>query len=272
MPRYFEPITKEELVGKLEDAEVCIGTHNLTPQIEKDLKKVDFDWENRDPQGFHTLDNGLTFLGGEAGGDWEYPVKFIIYWDGKKLRAYIPTEGNYFNRTLKCAYGSEAEHIGDSDNFEDEAEEAKAKDLQKHHFPDRTLKELVDAEHDLPHSRGFLNEAMEEDIKARIVKKDGMTTDAVEILKRRVAANKINDPNTLANRIESMIFYGCGDEAYELFQSACEFCYQLYGLGHGDEAETVCDWAQEMADNSKQFAEQFPEMKEDTQRGVFGYN
>jgi len=86
--------------------------------FEKD-KKYDFDCENFtieaefdvDNQyvGFQTLDNGLTFLGFWAGGDWQAPVFGILYYDGKKLRVYIPTRGNMVNRKSKAAFGDDDE-------------------------------------------------------------------------------------------------------------------------------------------------------------------
>lgn len=165
MPRYFEEITWKELSKKIKDA---LGNRNnliekntdpmledigcegydwleLTPQIEKDLSKVEFDTENviyeRDHfhcinptenftsrqyeyrfypvinplnqlLGFNTfkIDNkDFVFLGFMAGGDWEVPVHFIIYWDGKKLRGYIPTDGNPWNTDTKEAYGNDEE-------------------------------------------------------------------------------------------------------------------------------------------------------------------
>ena len=57
--------------------------------------------------GYQTLDNGLNFIGVQAGGDWEYPVFFIFYWDGEKLRGYIPHYGNPVNLDLMMAFGSE---------------------------------------------------------------------------------------------------------------------------------------------------------------------
>lgn len=50
---------------------------------------------------------GFRFLGCLAGGDWEEPVFFIIYfdWDGKS-RLYIPENGNVFCKEHRCAYGS----------------------------------------------------------------------------------------------------------------------------------------------------------------------
>ena len=63
--------------------------------------------------GLHTLSNGLTFYGILMGGDWEDPVFIIIYWDGKKLRAYIPSYGNRVNLDCKCAFGSESDDLDD---------------------------------------------------------------------------------------------------------------------------------------------------------------
>lgn len=94
---------------------------NLTSTIEKDLAKVEFDVENVSIVdeygegsldgllGLNTLPNGLAFLGFNAGGDWETPIFYIIYFDGSKLRGYIPTEGNPWNTKNKMAYGNDDE-------------------------------------------------------------------------------------------------------------------------------------------------------------------
>ena len=43
-----------------------------------------------------------------AGGDWEYPVNFIIYLDDKnKLRMYVPKCGNTYNALTKEAIGND---------------------------------------------------------------------------------------------------------------------------------------------------------------------
>lgn len=86
--------------------------------FDKDLK-YDFDYENFTIEtdfdvdnkyvGFQTLDNGFTFLGFWAGGDWQIPVFGIFYYDGKKLRAYIPTRGNVVNRKSMSAFGNDEE-------------------------------------------------------------------------------------------------------------------------------------------------------------------
>ena len=64
--------------------------------------------------GIHTLANGFTFYGIIMGGDWEIPAFLIIYWDGKKLRAYIPSYGNLINLDCKCAFGSEEDKLDDA--------------------------------------------------------------------------------------------------------------------------------------------------------------
>lgn len=92
------------------------------PTIMDDTRKIQFDRENYEcfgskyPLGFRTLPNGMNFVGCMAGGDWEYPVHYVVYWDGKKIRGYVPTNGNTFNVKTKTAYGSEQ----DSDEFNED--------------------------------------------------------------------------------------------------------------------------------------------------------
>lgn len=112
-------------------------------KVSSDLQKINFDFENyytpgtpenenRDTSdsyvrpeekgvvGFNVLPSGIPFLGAWAGGDWEYPVYFMIYWDGKSLRGYVPTVGNTFCEKYKTAYGSE----GNADNYNEEEHHA----------------------------------------------------------------------------------------------------------------------------------------------------
>lgn len=93
------------------------------PKIIQDCSNIDFDLENLDASspavfgyagdqgadlcGLHTLPSGLTFCGAIAGGDWEQPLFYIIYYDGKDLRAYIPIKGNVVNCDTLSAFGSE---------------------------------------------------------------------------------------------------------------------------------------------------------------------
>jgi len=77
------------------------------PKLQKDLSKISFDFENYEiePNVYLTI-FGVPYLRCFAGGDWEIPVRFFIYFDGKDLRGYIPTKGNTFNRKTKEALGN----------------------------------------------------------------------------------------------------------------------------------------------------------------------
>ena len=129
MPRYFGKASPEALRMKVqaaldahEDKDVDVGATDrrlvsLTPTVRKDLAKVQFDLENFDASddesaafgvklGYHQLDNGMSFLGMRPGGDWEHPVYMIVYYDGRQLRGYIPTDGNPWNTATRKAYGT----------------------------------------------------------------------------------------------------------------------------------------------------------------------
>jgi len=107
----------EEIEDSLFSAVLNLVHHN--EKIVSDLK-VSFDTENFECAdgkgyngaetltGFRITTTGLRFLGCSAGGDWEVPVFFIIYWDGSRLRAYVPTDGNTWNTDTKMAYGNDA--------------------------------------------------------------------------------------------------------------------------------------------------------------------
>lgn len=152
---------KEVGPSLVDDDYSMIPYYALTDQVVKDLYKVDFDSENVmvDPEfyrrrdemnyadyvGLHTLDNGLSYLGVLQGGDWEIPVFFILYWDGSKLRGYVPEEGNLWNTNTKKAYGN--------DPYSDEI-----------NFKQRGFSSEEDAEYDF--------RLIEKDIKKRIVYKE----------------------------------------------------------------------------------------------------
>jgi hypothetical protein len=113
MPRFAVPCTVDELKSKIG----LIGDIHTLSNFHWNDFKVEFDFENffydaqSFPQyqsflGYHALENGLTFLGCCAGGDWEAPVYFVLYCDGKKLRAYIPTKGNTYSLKTKQAFGN----------------------------------------------------------------------------------------------------------------------------------------------------------------------
>ena len=81
----------------------------------KDISKVEFDFENcfctkedwnSDLIGFVKIGNLATWCCA-AGGDWEQPVTFIIYWNGSNLRGYIPKDGNVWNHKHNIAFGNQ---------------------------------------------------------------------------------------------------------------------------------------------------------------------
>ena len=172
-------------------------------QVEKDLEKVRFDLENLTYSnempftknkegnlcGFHTLDNGFSFLGGMAGGDWENPLFFIIYHDGKKFRGYIPAYGNTYNTDMNAAFGSE----GDSDKYDDVIKKYTkfyiAQGIIKNNEEDFYLTECYCRYHGYDFEK--INEMevdwtrIEEDIKSRIVRPDAETTITLGLIKGR---------------------------------------------------------------------------------------
>jgi hypothetical protein len=144
MSRTYEPTNRFFFFQKIK--EILDPNGKSLPDIidadqilSDDLSKVKFDWENYECEntygsfddfwpllGLHRwyVDGGyFNFLGCMAGGDWETPVFFIIYYDGEKLRGYIPKEGNPWNRTTKQAYGNN--------------ENADLKDMIEHGFADK---------------------------------------------------------------------------------------------------------------------------------------
>lgn len=75
---------------------------------------------------------------------------------------------------------------------------------------------------------------------------------------------------SIRERIERLKFYGTGDEAYELFQLTCSLCYRMHGEGPDEWAETLCKWAEEMAQESFEFqAEECPGEMDDFEMGEF---
>ena len=74
-------------------------------QLHDDLKKVKFDFENCDSIGNEVkTTNGISYIMADAGGDWECPVLFFVYWDGSKFRGYVPIYGNAVNRKNNSAF------------------------------------------------------------------------------------------------------------------------------------------------------------------------
>jgi len=231
MPRYFVPISIQEFRQKVETTlsvtQELLSSYQVKTYLKSDLK-VKFSFENfeyldspmgpRELMGYHTLPNGMTLLGLCAGGDWEHPVFFCLYWNGKKIRGYIPTEGNPWNTDTREAFGND--------------EKKDLKNARKR-WPGR----FQDAEFIEPDDFDFDFEAIQADIMARITPAPG-TTAPTPVLTPRPS---------LAQRIEALTYYGTGDEGYELFQATTTLCYKMTSLGFTEQASILCMWAEEQA-------------------------
>ena len=91
----------------------------------KSDQKIMFDYENVEEEDSGTLSCGVPWILYYAGGDWEKPVYFFLYPDGKtgNPRMYIPTRGNVFHKGLKVAFGSLEEKMHPTSDDEVEKEE-----------------------------------------------------------------------------------------------------------------------------------------------------
>lgn len=79
-------------------------------ELHNDLQKVNFDFENCDAIGNEVKEtNGISYVMADAGGDWECPVLFFVYWDGSKFRGYVPIYGNAVNRKNNSAFAQSDE-------------------------------------------------------------------------------------------------------------------------------------------------------------------
>lgn len=90
--------------------------------IYKDLSKIEVDTENVDYIGEYEMPgaedlehfemigtgvNAFPVAWCACGGDWENPLVFVLYIGQKgELRAYIPKDGNVYNKKTKAAYGN----------------------------------------------------------------------------------------------------------------------------------------------------------------------
>ena len=108
----------------LEDLDENI--HDMEPvyeAISKDASLPDFDLENfgctpndeddylnaGELLGLRKSATGVSYIGINAGGDWEIPLYFIMYKEDGELKAYVPSNGNTYNKRFHTAYGSEME-------------------------------------------------------------------------------------------------------------------------------------------------------------------
>lgn len=192
MARKAAKISPEDLWQLFQEKAKAVATKNgdweegdrLSPfdwqmvdRILPDIKKVDFDFENCEFQ--HTDEFGqwdgmlgyrnlypLSYIGVMAGGDWEYPVYFIIYLDqdGKRLRAYVPKDGNVWNYDTNSAFGNN-----------DEADDAFLRKWIKSHLSPEDAKTVLEREfYANEHCEIMFNkELIRADIQKRIEVVDG---------------------------------------------------------------------------------------------------
>ena len=146
--RYYTEISKEDFLIEVQTLmENEEFPYDIPSIIEKDLSKVNFDWENYTmfeddndfgyPIGYHELSPNFHIYLNSAGGDWEQPICYIFYWGDNELRAYIPKDGNVWNKKEKCAYGSE------DDPYDGDYEELYKKEFSKEKLFKDILKRIV---------------------------------------------------------------------------------------------------------------------------------
>lgn len=80
-------------------------------KVYEDLMKINFDFENCGIEILgdvkNELPDGTAILWCWAGGDWEFPVRFVLYIDPKgEIRGYVPEDGNIYCHKCKSAYGT----------------------------------------------------------------------------------------------------------------------------------------------------------------------
>lgn len=76
--------------------------------IEFDLENIGLDYSDySDIVGYNLTSTGVPYIGGAAGGDWELPVFFALYYDGTRIRLYVPKDGNCYNTDTKTAFGND---------------------------------------------------------------------------------------------------------------------------------------------------------------------
>ncbi|MFA5366700.1 MAG: hypothetical protein WC333_02350 [Dehalococcoidia bacterium] len=151
--RYYKPTTQEEFLAKIEKLMTSddFPYDNLSDKIQKDLSKVQFDFENYTyfgknegfstyPVGYREIAPGFHIYFVNAGGDWEWPICFIFYLGRKdKLRAYIPEDGNAWNKEKKVAYGSDDnEDSGNTDHDDEISEEKMITEILGHILPENS--------------------------------------------------------------------------------------------------------------------------------------
>lgn len=130
----------EEILDELEDqVSYCTGGNYMRwSDLHKETENVP-----NHLLGYHTLENGFTFYGMYGTNDCVWPVYFILYYDGEKIRGYVPQKGNQFCLETKEAWGQECSFF-DSYEESEEFEETLMKKLENYtYFNYEEIKENI---------------------------------------------------------------------------------------------------------------------------------
>ena len=126
--------------------------YKILKEFYKDMSKVGVDSENIDTIGdIRTTKSGISYVLCNKHGDWENPVLFMVYFDGNKVRGYIPEYGNCYNRIEKRAFG-------DPSDKDDKA-------FIKSQYPDKTDDEIYTIQNNLDYNKDACIEDFEKHIK-----------------------------------------------------------------------------------------------------------
>jgi len=92
------------------DKQYNLKINPVIKMIQKDVwgEKYKFDGENCGCWGGIKMSKkGFPYIECYAGGDWECPVCFFVYFDGTRFRGYVPTKGNAFRKDNYTAFGND---------------------------------------------------------------------------------------------------------------------------------------------------------------------
>ena len=103
----------------------CVDLQKMVQKQIKDLSFENINTITNDGSFYQELlgpqsISDFNYLGCSAGGDWQYPVYFIIYQNKDSLRVYIPKDGNVFDTKTNMTYDTgddDADGIFDKDKI-----------------------------------------------------------------------------------------------------------------------------------------------------------
>lgn len=126
--------------------------YKILKEFYKDMSKVNVDSEDIDVIGdIRITKSGIPYVLCNKHGDWEDPVLFMAYFDGSKVRGYIPEYGNCYNSIEKRAFG-------DPSDEDDRA-------FIKSQYPDKTEDEIRTIQNNLHYNKDACIEDFEKHIK-----------------------------------------------------------------------------------------------------------